>query len=305
MNRQPAGCRFLTLVVCSALVFCATLGQSAPPHEVTSKPTGFDPDYLKVRLMLNHKCVACHRHDNEDRTDFTTYEALINAKSGDDPMIVPGKPGDSMLFDYVNWNVAADEDSDADDMPMMPPDRHEWLTAGQLEVLKRWIENGALEYILPDHCNIRPLLEIDYPSARQCKDCHPKQYREWSRSMHAYAQHSPVFEAFNLALVQRTSGTIGTFCTRCHTPIGTALGENESVRNVNRSRLSMEGVTCIACHRRAVGLHKSSGRVNIEPGNMSTTCMYGPFESSLSGEVGGRWGLAGFCEVQTVYRARA
>ena len=39
--------------------------------------------------------------------------------------------------------------------------------------------------------------------------------KQWSRSMHAYAQHSPIFEAFNLTLIERTGGTIGTFCTRC------------------------------------------------------------------------------------------
>ncbi|MFT5523763.1 MAG: hypothetical protein ACI9HK_001711, partial [Pirellulaceae bacterium] len=119
-----------------------------------------------------------------------------------------------------------------------------------------------------------------------CKVCHPKQFTEWSRSMHAYSQHSPIFEAFNLTLVERTAGTIGTFCSRCHTPIGTALGENESVRNIHRSRTSMEGVTCIVCHRRKSGHYKSSGRVVFQPGGLMDGCMYGPFETATSAEAG-------------------
>lgn len=270
------------------LTLCLFWGASvsATPPAVAPRPMPYDPDYLEVRLMLNHKCVGCHRPANKDRTDLTTYAALVDGSYAGEPMVVPGNAEASMLFDYVDWNAAADADAESADMPMMPPEKHEWLSARQLEILRRWINNGALEYCLPDPCNIRPLTELDYPSARQCKQCHPKQYREWSRSMHAYAQQSPVFEAFNLALVQRTSGTIGTFCTRCHTPIGTALGENESLRNVHRSQISREGVTCIVCHRRQVGLYKSNGRTDMVPGEASTVCMYGPFESDNSATVG-------------------
>lgn len=117
----------------------------------------------------------------------------------------------------------------------MPPDDHwEWLIGGQLATVHRWIENGDLQYRLPEQCSIRHLLEIDFPSARECRTCHPTQYEQWSRSMHAYAQHSPIFEAFNLTLMEYPDGTIGKFCTRCYTPIGTALGENGSRCNVNR-----------------------------------------------------------------------
>ena len=105
--------------------------------------------------------------------------------------------------------------------------------------------------------------------------------------MHAYAQHSPVFEAFNLTLVERTGGTIGTFCTRCHTEIGTALGENESLRNNCRSRVSMEGVTCVVCHRRATAHYKSNGRFPLQPGRIEENCMYGPFEPGSTPDVGG------------------
>ncbi|MEX0817961.1 MAG: multiheme c-type cytochrome, partial [Pirellulaceae bacterium] len=258
---------------------------AAAPHTVTPVPHPFDPDWLDVKLMIERKCLGCHRPDLKERTDFSSYQALVTGKtSSGDPVIQPGEPSSSVFWEYVTWNALAEADSPHPDEPMMPEDRHEWLTAGQLEIVHRWISNGALEYVLPDQCNIRPLLEVDFPSAKQCAACHERQYEQWSRSMHAYAQNSPVFEAFNLTLIERTGGTIGTFCTRCHTPVGTALGENGSRRNVHRSRISLESVTCVVCHRRKHGQYKNNGRLVAEPGDLFETCMYGPFDDAVSAE---------------------
>ena len=258
---------------------------SAAPHTVTPVPHPFDPDWLDVKIMIERKCLGCHRADIEDRTDFSSYQALIAGKTeSGDPVISPGNPSNSVFWGYVAWNALAVANCPHPDEPMMPEDRHEWLTAGQLEIIHRWISNGALEYALPDQCNIRPLLETDFPSAKQCAPCHERQYDEWSRSMHAYAQNSPVFEAFNLTLIERTGGTIGTFCTRCHTPIGTALGENGSRRNIHRSRVSLESVTCVVCHRRKDMMYKNNGRLTPAPGGLLETCMFGPFDDAVSAE---------------------
>ncbi len=255
----------------------------AVPHTVRRDVEHpFDPDWPDVYLMLNAKCSRCHRPGGE-QYDLTTYEGLLAARDASgQPLVVPGDPEQSPLWQALVWNHAAQVDSQLPDEPLMPPEPAEWLTGGQLETLARWIRNGALEYALPATCSTRPLLQIDFPSAKQCRACHPKQYDEWSRSMHHYAQHSPIFEAFNLALLERTSGTLGTFCSRCHTPLGTALGENGLRRNVHRSRLSMEGITCVVCHRVGPNYYKSNGRLAIEPGALPDGCLYGPFEDSVS-----------------------
>jgi len=277
-----------------AICLCALLGgwlapsplRAAPPHTIASADHPFDPDWPDVYLILQRKCLKCHMKGTE-RVDLSSYLAVIGAKVVGDPVVVPGNASDSYLYDYVLWNVHARADSPDPDQPMMPPDQSEWLTAGQLEIFRRWIDRGALEYRLPDQCDIRPLIEIDFPSARQCAACHPGQYEQWSRSMHAYAQHSPIFEAFNLTLIERTGGTIGTFCSRCHTPVGTLLGENGSRRNVNRSRISKEGVTCIVCHRQARPQYKDNARIDVQPGGMLEQCVYGPFDDGVSRELGG------------------
>ncbi|MEZ6123007.1 MAG: multiheme c-type cytochrome [Planctomycetaceae bacterium] len=242
----------------------------------------YDRDWPTVKHVLLTKCASCHR-PGTDRTDLSTYGSLMAAVTSEKKLVVrPGDPDGSPLFRQVAWNVDEDADCEFEDSPAMPVEKTEWLTSGQLAAVYRWIRNGAQVYSPAAHGQKVPVSELDFPSAKVCAGCHARQYREWSRSMHAYAQHSPVFEAFNLTLVERTSGTIGTFCSRCHTPIGTSLGENESVRNVCRSRISMEGVTCIVCHRRSTAHYKNNGRLPIEPGDVTEGCMYGPFESSLS-----------------------
>ncbi|MEQ8786676.1 MAG: multiheme c-type cytochrome [Pirellulaceae bacterium] len=274
----------LTASACAPAEFLARA--EAVPHTVAHVDHPFDPDWPDVHRILADKCSGCHRPQS-DQSSFMSYEALLEAGHDDEmPAVVPGQPEESWLYLQVRWNADAKRNSDLPDTPDMPPDRHEWLTAAQQELIRRWIAGGAHRYRLPDTCRERPLMEMDFPSAKQCSACHPKQYEEWSRSMHAYAQHSPVFEAFNLTLIERTSGTIGTFCTRCHTNIGTALGENGSRRNVHRSRIAMEGVTCVTCHRRKDGRYKASGRVAIAPGELLDGCIYGPFDGAVSEEVG-------------------
>jgi hypothetical protein len=281
----------LAVYAAAALATCCRTGGEqggiassveAAPHTVSNVEHPYDPDWPDVRLILAQKCNACHRAGTK-QTDLTNWEAMIDLPPVDgDRLVVPGEPESSLLWQYVVWNASEDPNSDEMDDPLMPPEKSEWLTRGQLEILDRWIRNGALKYRLPNTCSTWPLIEIDFPSARECSTCHPKQFEEWSRSMHAYAQHSPVFEAFNLTLQERTSGTLGTFCTRCHTPVGTALGENGQRRNVNRSRLSMEGVTCVTCHRVDKTYYKASTRRHIVPGNLSEGCMYGPFPDAVS-----------------------
>lgn len=290
MDRWCRQLGVMSLALCLCAISLDQLEPSrllaVPPHTIAAAEHPFDPDWPDVYLILQRKCLNCHLKGTE-RVDLSSYAAVIAAKVAGDPIVVPGNASRSDLYDYLVWNVHARADSPHPDQPMMPPDQAEWLTAGQLESVRRWIDRGALEFRLPDQCDIRPLIEIDFPSAKQCAACHPRQYAQWSLSMHAYAQHSPIFEAFNLTLIERTGGTIGTFCSRCHTPIGTLLGENGSRRNVNRSRISQEGVTCIVCHRQARPQYKDNARIDVQPGSMFDQCVFGPFEGGVSQQLGG------------------
>ena len=108
----------------------------------------------------------------------------------------------------------------------------------------------------------------EYPSAADCKTCHPYHYQEWSVSPHAYAVLSPVFNSMHGTIVKETNGTSGDFCIRCHTPVGMELGEPVFMSAMDRAPVSREGVTCIACHRRAEPFGKVSGRIGITAGDL-------------------------------------
>ena len=112
------------------------------------------------------------------------------------------------------------------------------------------------------------ILEDRFPSASTCAQCHPKQYREWSVSAHAYAQLSPLMTAFQNALNRKNSSTAGDFCLRCHAPTAAALGEPVSMSNLDRSPAAREGITCVACHRVRKNFGKISGRYPIVEGDI-------------------------------------
>ena len=114
-----------------------------------------------------------------------------------------------------------------------------------------------------------------FPSANECKSCHPRHYREWSVSQHAYAQLSPVYMSMQKAINGFTSSTNGDFCIRCHTPVGMNLGETPFMANLKRHPTSREGITCIVCHRMNLEYGKVSGRIGLVEGTLQAP-VYGP-----------------------------
>ena len=106
----------------------------------------------------------------------------------------------------------------------------------------------------------------NYPSASQCIACHERIYWEWASSNHAYASISPMFHKFEQAINTLSSGTIGSFCVRCHQQIGTQLGEPREMPLWERSQISREGITCITCHRVAATYGKVNGEREILAG---------------------------------------
>ena len=109
-------------------------------------------------------------------------------------------------------------------------------------------------------------LEDRFPPATKCASCHPKHYREWSVSQHAYAQLSPVYMALQTTINLVTSSTNGDFCVRCHTAVGTDIEEPLALTNLDRNPASREGITCITCHRVSQAYGKISGRLALDEG---------------------------------------
>lgn len=118
-----------------------------------------------------------------------------------------------------------------------------------------------------------------YPSARVCAECHPRQFEQWSISSHAYANLSPMFNKFEQKINNLASGTIGHFCVRCHASVGTALGERRDIAWWERSPASQEGITCVSCHRVGEGYGKTNAARRITPGDIHEP-VFGPFDTT-------------------------
>lgn len=114
-----------------AAAFLLTAGLRASPE-----PVSF---YRQVLPILRQNCVACH---NESRArgdlDLETHAKILEGIEGD-PVIVPGKADESLLY-QVSAHL---------EKPVMPPPDNKAgarkLTEEELEILSRWIDEGARE----------------------------------------------------------------------------------------------------------------------------------------------------------------
>ena len=123
--------------------------------------------------------------------------------------------------------------------------------------------------------HLQLFVENRYPAAATCATCHPKHYKEWSVSQHAYAQLSPIYLSLNNKINELSNGSNGDFCLRCHNPVGANLGESTFESNIDRHPTSREGITCIACHRINMTYNKVSGRLALVEGGL-TDPVFGP-----------------------------
>ena len=174
-----------------------------------------------------------------------------------------GKTSDELLNDDDDDLL---EDNAKDNDPLKDKENTEAPTTGQAsaEVGKdARAEHEAL------------FAESRFPAAGTCGTCHPKEYREWSVSQHAYSQLSPVYLSLNNKINQLSNGSNGDFCIRCHNQVGANLGENSFDSNLTRHPTSREGITCVVCHRLNKEYGKVSGRLALVEGGL-TEPVFGP-----------------------------
>src|SRR3990167_8847756 len=88
--------------------------------------------------------------------------------------------------------------------------------------------------------------ETAYPSAAQCASCHQEIYNEWASSNHAYASISPMFHKFEQTINDLAQGTVGNFCMRCHSGVGSAMGEKREEPLWDRKPVARVGVAWIS-----------------------------------------------------------
>lgn len=128
MSAALSSQRAIMVFVCLPFLAQATLAADSP--------LSFNRD---IRPILSENCLHCHGLDPESREAELRLDQRENAiaqRSEDGrPAIVPGNPGASELIKRITT-------SDRDDL-MPPPKDHDALEPAEIDLLRRWIKEGA------------------------------------------------------------------------------------------------------------------------------------------------------------------
>jgi len=144
-----------------------------------------------VLPILEDRCFSCHQepYDKNGRTiqpkaglALNTYELVMKGNL-DNTVVTPGDVADS----YLHEVLTLDEDDD-----MFMPPKGGPLTPEQIDIIKRWIEEGAKPKAgggttagtsdgISFHEHIFPILE------ERCFDCHGEPYVKNGRTIHPKA----------------------------------------------------------------------------------------------------------------------
>jgi hypothetical protein len=161
---------------------CAAFGGAALCLGFTGRPSSFEaradndskPDpkdrapvfERDVLPLLKAKCLRCHGDKGKQaELDLRTRTGILQgSESG--PVIVPGKPDESRLYEMVHDGL-------------MPPGKKNKLSGAEVEIIRRWIEAGArfandsgkFEPAITQH-DVIPIL------LRRCTVCHGPRVKE-------------------------------------------------------------------------------------------------------------------------------
>ena len=135
-----------------ALLFLG-LAWPTPLHaqEAAQEKVSFERDVVP---LLRAHCHGCHQPAKaKGKLDLTRYEYLMSAE---DPVVVPGKPEESLLLDLL---------LPFDDEPPEMPEDAEPLSAEEIDVLRRWIAGGAVD---DSTAKPGPLIDAKHPPIYPC-----------------------------------------------------------------------------------------------------------------------------------------
>src|SRR5947208_17158803 len=95
-------------------------------------------DFVReIRPILSENCFACHGPDDKQRMAnlrLDTREGALGERKGG-PAVVAGKPDQSKVYQRITAPDAAQR--------MPPAFTDKKLTTQQIELIRRWIEQGA------------------------------------------------------------------------------------------------------------------------------------------------------------------
>jgi WD40 repeat protein len=123
--------RTIILITCGLAPPCLLLSAVASTAVADDAPVSFSK---QIAPILVSKCQACHgATKQESGYQLTSYSTMIKAGDSETPAVTPGKSDESELFTRIS----------SDDESVRMPQEADPLPAEQIELVKRWIAEGA------------------------------------------------------------------------------------------------------------------------------------------------------------------
>ena len=131
MAPRPRALLLAFLSIASAAIVSRIPVQAQDAAPRASSPVSFNREILPI---LSNNCFACHGPDEKARKTRFHFDSRDAAfiKEG---VIVPGHAQDSLLVQHITSTDPEER--------MPPPDSGRSLTDKQVDLLKRWIDEGA------------------------------------------------------------------------------------------------------------------------------------------------------------------
>ena len=111
------------------LVGCSDFGTN-PKEEVDLDYVSFAKD---IQPMLNASCINCHGNNN--KLSVRTYANLMKGTSNNGPVVIPKNGAGSLITKKLQGTASGDR---------MPPEPASKWSDSKIELVKKWIDQGAL-----------------------------------------------------------------------------------------------------------------------------------------------------------------
>lgn len=146
-NSQERRTKLFPFVTAFALSCCAGV---LPAFAQSVDEVDFDRD---IRPILSNTCYTCHGPDANKRVTELRFDVEENVfGEHDELVVVRGKPADSALIARIT--------SGDPDYRMPPVDSKQQLSKAQIELLTRWVEQGAP---YTGHWSFQPVVRPELP----------------------------------------------------------------------------------------------------------------------------------------------
>jgi len=157
-SRWPRAARY-PLRLCRVLILAVTILAAVETATAGGPTVDFNRD---IRPILSDKCIFCHGPEEEHRgadLRLDTHAGLLGEETGS-PAIEPGDAASSLLIERIT--------ADDEDERMPPVDSGKQLSDEEIELLRKWIDQGAewqqhWAYVPPVRHQIPPVQRHQWP----------------------------------------------------------------------------------------------------------------------------------------------